>query len=425
MDKEGRERYTDFTSLNKKGDSFFHSAYVKSEYFDNFSIVVGGDGQADLDFGVTTVKGEWFKAVVASTDRFLRDARKDFLKKSTDDLLVKFEQKDILPKFNEKNQWEVIKHNQLASTIGELYNLQPSLFSSGSTEQKKIFVRLIDELLDANESDGLYKIIAQVLDLDSEEKKDLLGVLRSSKLGAIIKTTKLIQDRYRALEQAKLLNWNLDLGAKEVPHIQVFMEQHFWMIGEEYSLVVAAEKDFEQALRELYKKLNKPLPGEAIEHADKQKEMDVLLVRQDRRHDKIHNIVLELKHPEKPLGKKFVQQVQTYFEVIASDPRFNGSNMEWSYYLIGNKYDSTGYIENQLENAKPHAEPSLIYKVKNHKIYVKLWSELITDVEIRHQFLNDRLRIQRDLISLDEGSAQTADEVIKRAQGLSCAQAVQ
>lgn len=420
LDSKRQEKYTDFTSLNKKGDRFFHSAYVESEFFDTFSVSKLVEAQGDLDLGGVTRKNEWFKAIVLSTDRFMREARKDFLKKSTDELIAKFEQRDILPTYNEKNVWEVAKHNHLAATIGELYNLQPSLFSSGSTEQKKIFVRLIDQLLDANESDSLYQIIAQVLDLDTDEKNELIGVLKSSKLSSIIKTTKLIQDRYRALEQIKRLNWDLSLGAMEVPHIQTFMESHFWIIGEEYSLVVAAEKDFEQALRELYKKIDKPLTGEKIEHADKQKEIDILLIRQDRHHGKIHNVVLELKHPKKPLGRKFAQQVQNYFEVIASDPRFNAPNMEWSYYLIGNKFDNTGHIENLLENAKPHAEPSLIYKVKNHKIYVKLWSELITDIEIRHQFLNDRLKIQRDMISVEEGSAKTADEVIKRAQDLSC-----
>lgn len=158
-----------------------------------------------------------------------------------------------------------------------------------------------------------------------------------------------------------------------------------------------------------------------IDHADKQKEMDILLVRQDRRHGKIYNIVLELKHPNKKIGKKYIQQVETYFEVISSEPRFNASNMLWSYYLIGNEFDSTGIVENRLENAKPHGEPSLIYKVKNHNIYVKRWSEIINDVEIRHQFLNDRLEIQRDVLAKEESMSTSADELIKRAQTLTCA----
>lgn len=421
LDEKGEEKFTDFTSLNKKGDKFFHSVYIKSSYFDNFAITSSTPNQAELEFGFSSVKGEWFKNVVSQTDHLLREERKHFLRKSKEDLIDSFEEKGILPSFNSKNCWEVAKHNHLTETVGELYNLQPNLFSGGTIEQKKIFVRLIDQLLDADEVETLYQIIGQVLDLGAEEKKELLGVLKSSRLRSVIKTAKLIQDRYRAIEQIKLLNWDADLGAKEVPHIQTFMESHFWLIGEEFALVVAAEKDFEQALRELYKKICVPQDGTPIAHPDKEKEMDILLVRQDKRHDKIHNVVLELKHPNKKIGKKFIQQIETYFEVISSDPRFNASNMIWSYYLIGNDFDSTGIVENRLENAKPHGESSLIYKVKNHSIYVKRWSEIITDVEIRHKFLNDRLEIQRDVLANEESMPDTADEVIKRAQGLSCA----
>ncbi len=420
LDSSGEERYTDFTSLNKKGDKFFHSVYVKSEFFDNFTFSRSPTTQADLDFGATGIKSEWFRQVTAESDHFLREERKNFLRKSKDALIDAFEEKGILPSFNNNNVWEVAKHNHLAETVGELYNLQPNLFTSGSIEQKKIFVRLIDQLLDADEAETLYQIIGQVLELGAEEKDELLGVLKSSRLRAVIKTARLIQDRYRAMEQIKLLNWNLELRAKEVPHIQSFMESHFWMLGEEFAMVVAAEKDFEQALRALYEKIDVDPGAEKIAHPDRQKEMDILLIRQDKYHNKIHNVVLELKHPAKKIGKKFIQQVETYFEVIASDPRFNASNMIWSYYLIGNDYDGTGVVENKLEHAKPHGEPSLIYRVRNHSIYVKKWSEIVTEVELRHQFLNDRLEIQRDILAKEEGDAASADEVIMRAKNLTC-----
>lgn len=421
LDSSNKERWTDFTTLNKKGDNFFHSVYLQSPFFDNFSLNQSGENQAELDLATTSPKSDWFKEIRTGIDAYLRGQRKDFLKKSTKDLNEKFEKGGIWPTYNPRNSWEVAKHNHLAETVGELYNLQPNIFSSGTIEQKKIFVRLIEQLLDTSEADSLFQIIGEVLDLDQVEKTELLDVLNSSRLSSVIKTVKLVQDRYRAIEQIKMLNWNESLGAKEVPHIQVFMEKHFWIIGEEFSMVVAAEKDFEQALRALYAKISLEPTADKIAHPDKNKEMDIFLVRQDKFHNKIHNVVLELKHPDKKLGKKFIHQVETYFEVIFADPRFNAANMEWSYYLIGNAFDSTGYVESQLENAKNHGEASLIFKAKNHKIYVKRWSELITDVELRHQFLNDRLQIQRDLLAIEESVAKTADEVIQRAQELSCA----
>ncbi|MCP2085945.1 UNVERIFIED_ORG: hypothetical protein J2Y81_001962 [Paraburkholderia sediminicola] len=420
LDSAGKERFTDFTALNKKGDAFYHSVYIHSSFFDNFFPDTGSENQASLDAEENSTKNEWFKVAKKAADDLLRESRKDFLKISKEKVINDFVEKDILPPYNEKNRWDVIRHNQLTETIGELYNIQPNLFTGGSVDQKKILIRLIDQLLDSSEADSLYKIIGQVLDLAQAEKDALLDILKVSRLSSVVKAVKLIQDRYRAIEQIKRLNWDVELNAREVPHIQEFMELHFWIIGEEYSLVVAAEKDFDQALRELYKKISMTIVDDKLDHPDKNKEMDIFVMRQDKYHNKIHNIVLELKHPNRRLGKKYVRQVETYFEVIFSDPRFNASNMEWSYYLIGNEYDTTGFIEAQLENAKNHAEPSLIFKAKNHKIYVKRWSELITDVELRHNFLNEKLQIQREQLVLEEGAAKTAGEVITRAQALSC-----
>lgn len=420
LDSLGKERFTDFTSLNKKGDGFCHSVYIKSAFFDNFFPIDGSGNQGDLALENTSKKDEWFKNTLRDVDAFLRAARKEFLRRSKDVLISKFLENGVFPAYDERSPWEELRHKQLADTVGELYNIQPNVFGKGSLEQKKIFVRLIDQLLDSAEAEKIYQIIDQVLDLDSEEKSELIEVLRSSKLNSIVSTIKLIQDRYRAIEQIKLLNWEKGLRAKEVPHIQEFMERHFWILGEEYSMVVAAEKDFEQALRLFYEEINIDLDSSRMNHPDKNKEMDVFLVRQDKRHNKIHCVVLELKHPDIRLGKKQVDQVERYFGVILSDPRFNASNMEWSYYLIGNEFDNSSYIDNMMENARPHGEPSLIFKARNHRIYVKRWSEIIADVTLRHDFLNDRLRIQRDQLANEEKTAKSADEVLVRSKLLSC-----
>jgi hypothetical protein len=199
------------------------------------------------------------------------------------------------------------------------------------------------------------------------------------------------------------------------------MEKHFWIMGEQFTMVVAAEKNFEHALRELRRTIGLPRDNRGIEHEDRYKEMDILLVRQDRNNGTVHNVVLELKHPSKKLGKKFVAQIEAYCDVIESEPRFNGSNMYWSYYLIGNQIDDSGFIENRIENAKPHGEADLIYKVRNHRIYVKKWSDIIQEAELRHQFLNDRLQIERDSLSSEEMLAKSADEIISRSRELSCA----
>ena len=87
--------------------------------------------------------------------------------------------------------------------------------------------------------------------------------------------------------------------------------------------------------------------------------------------------------------------------VILSENEFNAPNMTWKFYLIGNDFDTTGCIEGELENAKSHGESSLVYSVRNYKIYIKKWSELFTEFELKHDFLYEKLSLEREKVIVD------------------------
>jgi hypothetical protein len=61
--------------------------------------------------------------------------------------------------------------------------------------------------------------------------------------------------------------------------------------------------------------------------------------------DSINNVVVELKHPRVNLGSKELEQVKRYMGVILEQDEFNAPNMSWEFYLIGNGFDTSGYIE--------------------------------------------------------------------------------
>jgi hypothetical protein len=124
--------------------------------------------------------------------------------------------------------------------------------------------------------------------------------------------------------------------------------------------------------------------------------MDIFICRQNKNHKTVHNIIIELKHPAIKLGEGQVSQVKKYMNIITEIDRFNADNYTWDFYLIGNKYDSTKYIENELVNNLSKGEPGLIQKVKNYSIYVNKWSDVLLDCDLRHKFLNDKLELEKD-----------------------------
>ena len=234
-------------------------------------------------------------------------------------------------------------------------------------------------------------------------------MLNYASLSNITKTIKLLQDRYKAIIDLQQLVFNKDLKANEVKHIQEMIEAHYWIFGEQYSLVTAAEPNFEEALRRYTSYLHKEYDDTGIEHPDKLKQMDIFAVRQDVHSDGISNIVVELKHPDVRLGEKQLSQVKKYMNVIMSVDQFNAPNMTWEFYLVGNTFTSDNFIKNEIDSNKGHGERSLVFKVDRYKIYVKTWSEVFSEFQVRYDYLLKKLSLDRQKL---QQSYQSADEVI-------------
>lgn len=405
-------KYSKPTTLNNKGDEFYHSVLISSSYFDQFKCEIN-EGQADLFNGNNDHSPE-FKELINKVNAFLREKRKPFIIDYARSLVEDYESKGIFPEYNSKNRWETMRANDIKEMLIQLYQVEPRIFSNLNTTQKKTLVSFMSLIVDGGEIDDLFKILENVVELTSREREKFAKQLQTTKLSSIVNTIELISDRYKSVAEFKKLVFDPQMYAGEVPHLQRMMEKNYWLIGEEYQLLTAAEPKFEEALRRFTYILNKDGDKKSIDHKDKNREMDLFLVRQGKKQNKIENVVLELKHPTNVrLGKKEFDQIYNYYQIIKSEPQFNASNMEWKFYLIGNKFDSTDYIIDQLKSHKSHGEPGLAFTGK-YKIYVFTWSEVFTEFELKHDFLNEKLKLELERLS--EGQHDSADDIVSKTR---------
>ncbi|MBL8165267.1 MAG: ATP-binding protein [Anaerolineae bacterium] len=410
---DDRERYKEATTLNNKGDGFYHSLFVKSKYFDTVETLFFSDMPHEED--QPTLLGmersdKVLRELRARLNHYLHTKRQPFLKASADKLIDSFEREGVFPDYR-SNGWELYRHNQLEEFVRGLYQVEPRIFQKLSLEQKKTFTHMLNLIMAEGERESLLEILREIINLSPDDMAMLAEILKTSHLSGVIKTIRLIEDRYRAVKQLQSLVFTKELRADEPHHIQKMVESHYWLFGEQYHLVTAAEQKFEEALRRHTYLLYGEKSSRKIQHVDKNKEMDVFMVRQLTTGERlINNIVVELKNPSVRIGEKELNQVKTYMRVILDQPEFNAANMTWEFYLVGNEFDTTGYIEGELENAQSHGERSLVYKAKQYRIYVKTWSEVFTDFELRHKFLMEKLQLERDKIAATEESADAIVE---------------
>ena len=406
---DNTEAFKENTTLNNKGDRFYHSVYIQSAIFDTFNF---GD-QALQQMALETFfhkKSPEYLFIIQNVNRHLYDMRRPFIKQTVSKIVNDLEIESAFPEYNPHNPMHQYKKSQLSEMVSSIYIAQPKIFTGAmNREQKKTFIRLLDLILESGEVDSLFKIFDEILDMTELERHDLADILKYARLSNVTKTIRLIQDRYRAVDDLKQLVFNPDLHANEVNHLQKMIEEHYWLFGEQYSLVTAAEPNFEEALRRYLRYLHKEYEEAGVDHPDKLKQMDIFAVRQDVSHEKYHNIVVELKHPNIRLGETQLSQVKKYMNVIMSIPEFNADNMLWEFYLIGNQFSTDGYIEGELTTNKPHGEPFLVFQAPRYKVYILRWSEVFANFEMRYSYLNDKLQLERSKLQTQYA---TADEVI-------------
>lgn len=357
IDSDNEEKYKEATKLNKKSDEFFHSIFIKSSYFDNFYFEKEMDGQACL---FPNKNEQEYRKLMDAINVFLYKFRRRYLKGASDKFIDKLIDSKIYPEFNANNPIDTYRKSELDNLVGTLYAAQPKIFTNLSDDNKKITIGLLKLIMDAEDKDNLFKVLKQVVDLDEDELAELAGVLKYTSLSNITRLVKLIEDRQKVIQGLKELVFNKDMYAKEVPHIQNVVENHYWLFGEQYNLITAAEPDFTYALKGLILATTGKDEDVDIDHEDKNKEMDIFMIRQDRKGDVTENVVVELKRPTVALGETQLSQVKKYLQVIRKDDRFNMGNVKWTFYLVGNKFNTSGFLEGELENNRNHGEQHLV-----------------------------------------------------------------
>jgi hypothetical protein len=271
-------------------------------------------------------------------------------------------------------------------------------------EQKRVFLELLNLVMDSGERDSLFKILDAVVELDSNDRKEFAKILETTRLKQVISTIKLISDRLLTLESLKKLVFNHELKANEVDHLQSFIEKHYWIFGEEYRLVCAEEVKFEEALKRYVYILRGVDEATYVAHPDKYKEMDLFLAGTDFRDGKPHNVVVEIKNPTtiKQLKSKELTQLETYMDVVLKQDCFNDANEYWTFMLIGQDYDDI--VGRRITNKYN----GLVLTGDNYSLFVKKWSEVINELERRLKYLFEKLKIERAKLS----NANTLDRVM-------------
>ena len=263
----------------------------------------------------------------------------------------------------------------------------PAVNRSDDRTSKRLTLRLIKSAL--NQSPGsLRRVLTQVLDLTDERIEELDNLLRHTPLTAVITAARKIADRLEFLKGLELLLYDPESSKtlQERSQLHRMLAGETWVFGEEYNLM-GDDSSLTTVLRAHIALLGREKLAVSRPVRDEQGKLRfvdlamgrALRANQNRR----EHLVVEIKRPSLTLGGKEIAQIENYAAAVANDPRFSLTEVQWDFYLVGNKMGDLAQIK-AIQKDKP---PGLIIDSPGIRVWVKTWSQILAENEHRLKFV--------------------------------------
>ena len=289
-----------------------------------------------------------------------------------------------------------------ADLTKELYCLEPRIFHKLKDIQERSLLAFLKLLLSSEERENVLTAVEQIVQLTTEQRTQFASILKKTHLENIIDTIAFVENRYRIIEILKRIIFDLGNYANERDHIQKIVEQNYWLFGEQFNLA-SADKTMHRALEQynylLYgaKNATQPLPQEA----EAERRMDIFLCNSRNVETAFgsyieENIIVELKAPTVRLNKTVLRQIEDYMDYIRDHAQFNSSQRRWKFIAVCKEVDD--HVKAQYDTFKDRGKPGLVYQSGNYEIYAYTWSDVFTSFDLRHSFMLNKLKYDRNVI---------------------------
>ena len=414
LDESETVKGKDSTTFNRNTMNYNHSVFVRSIFFNNLN-----------DISLEKVSDQTEFDVSIDEQKILRELKKqihELIEKNLTDYMISRADEEIEKMINERKTFPIFKNDRydqlrkmdLIKVTKELYCLDSRIFYKLKPVQEKSLLGFLNLLLDSEEREKVLDIVEQIVELTPEQRSSFANVLKKTKLENIIEAIKLIEVRYSKIEILKKIVYDLGKFANERDNIQKIVENSYWLFGEQYNLATA-DKTMGKALEEYnYILYGANSPKAKLQPDDENdRRMDIFMcnarnVENDSGVFLDENIIVELKAPRIPLSNKVYRQIEDYMLYIKKQPSFNSSQRRWKFIAVCSIIDDD--VKTRYEGFKDKGKPGLVMQAENYEIYALTWDDVFKSFDLRHSFILDKLKADREAIANELFGDNPADE---------------
>lgn len=425
FDSNNAHKGSDNTSFNNNTVAFNHSVFIISSFFNKWDKISLFDTSMQISFEENENDRKIIKNLKKNIQELISEKIKLYMIDKADKEVYKMlAVKKTFPHFSD-DEYGKMRKRDLVRVTKEIYCLEPRIFYKLNELQEKSLLAFLNLLLESEERENILHIIDDIVKLSTDQRKKFASILKKTKLEYIIDTISFVENRYEIIEILKTIIYDLGKYANEREHVQRIIEHNFWLFGEQYNLA-SADKTMHRAL-EGYNYLlygEKDATEKLSEEAEVERRMDIFLCSSMKDKDSYNNlieenIVIELKAPNVTLSKKVLRQVEDYMDFIRSKPQFNSRYRRWKFIAICKNVDDN--IKSRYKSFEDKGKLGLVSLTDNYEIYALTWDDIFKMFDLRHSFMLDKLKYDRDEIAkelnvkFEEANRNTANTLVEIA----------
>lgn len=263
-------------------------------------------------------------------------------------------------------------------------------FDDADVKSKRLSFRLLRQALEKSPG-TLHRILDEVLDLPEQRQKELAELLERTSLSAIINSAKVVADRLDFLRALETLLFEAESREvlRERDQLHKILADHTWIFGEQYHLT-ANEEGLTEVLRKHCALLGRDADeiDPVVRPDGKSGRIDLMLSRVLQPLPGVReHLVIELKRPSVDIDAGVVNQVESYAAAVALDERFRDTSTRWIFIAVSNAMD----VAARRKATQRDRPPGLCHDEGNLQVWLKTWSQVISDARDRLHFYKARL----------------------------------
>lgn len=316
----------------------------------------------------------------------------NYKKNSANDIIAYLKDADIYP-YSEELETGTQKRCKdiFDAVVIKLNEKRPILFKKNKKQIQQNVINTLKVIIE-KDPQNFELILTNLAGLSPEEVSEFAELIKRVSLSNIIKTSSTIMKRLDFLESLKQIAYRDFKDIKERAHLHKILEREAWIFGEQFNLT-HSDKSFNTIIGSMRDKIT-DFVQEDIK--DNHRIPDLFFTTKTFIGNTPYALIVELKRPNCKIGKKEIQQIKDYYDIIRE-------NTEFANYVIDLVVVSSEIGDNVKSELMANSKDMLNYcqTTPNKRLFVRRWCDIIDQNESSMAKLKECLDAD---ISIEDGT---------------------